>query len=147
MAVERSCGEQIVWRRLTSVDALPRLRNALCGLLFDCAPELVVSVLLFVDELCAKASDHEFFPITVCLLRATDPHYFRIDVEAPRLVPPSRPGFMDGGADCFAGWGVNYREQSMNVWAYLTLPMPETARHSPPWSRLAVCLPRNPTLN
>ncbi|GAA4671021.1 MULTISPECIES: hypothetical protein [Amycolatopsis] len=147
MSLERPCGEQIVWRRVRGFADLGRLRNAICGLLFDCAAQTVVSVLSFVDELCG-APEADKFPIEVCLVRGTDPHYLRIDVEGPQLVPPTRPGFMDGhGPQGSAGWGVVYREEGMSVWAYLTLPSPSAARQAPPWSRLAVCLPPNPTLN
>ncbi|HVV14086.1 hypothetical protein [Amycolatopsis sp.] len=147
MTVQWSCGEQIVWRRLRDLPDLARLRNALCGLLFDCTSEVVVSVLLFLDELCADAFDDDCGPVTVCLVRATDPHYLRVDVRGDRLVPPSRPGFMDGGRNGSAGWGVDYDSDGMGVWAYLTLPVPEPGRSAPPWSRLAFCLPKNPTLN
>ncbi|KAA9149220.1 hypothetical protein FPZ12_043705 [Amycolatopsis acidicola] len=147
MTVQRACGEQIVWRRLDTLSDLARLRNALCGLLFDVPPDLVVSVLLFLDELCVEALDDDRGPVTVCLVRATDPHYLRIDARAGKLVPPSRPGFMDAGGNGSAGWGVDFENDGMGVWAYLTLPVPEPGRSAPPWSRLAFCLPRNPTLN
>jgi hypothetical protein len=148
MTLERPCGEQIVWRRVDGFADLNRLRNAICGLLFDCAADTVVSVLLFVDEVCSAASEHEAFPIEVCLVRGVDPHYLRVDVDGPELAAPNRPGFMDSNGDQgAAGWGVTYREQGMSVWAYVTLPMPADGRPAAPWSRLAVCLPRNPMLN
>lgn len=148
MTLERPCGEQIVWRRVDGFTDLNRLRNAMCGLLFDCAVETVVSVLLFVDEVCSGASERGDFPIVVCLVRGVEPHYLRLDVEGPRLSVPHRPGFMDSKEDQgSAGWGVTYREQGASVWAYLTLPVPAEGRPAAPWSRLAVSLPRNPMLN
>jgi len=146
MAAPRACGEYIVSRRLTVLADLARLRSSLCGLLFDAAPRLVVSVLLFVDEVCLNAFDRGGFPVRVTLLRATDPHCLRIDISGLHLVPPHRPDFMDAER-AHAGWGVTYDSAGTRIWAYLTLPMPEPARVRPPWSELAVCLPRNPTLN
>lgn len=148
MSLDRAFGEHIVWRRVSGFSDLNQVRNAACGLLFDCAAETVVSVLLFLDEVCGAASEQEAFPLEVCLVRGVDPHYLRVDVDGPCLAPPSRPGFMDRDeADGAAGWGVTYREQDMSVWAYLTLPMPGGSQPPAPWSRLAVALPANPTLN
>ncbi|MBB2939572.1 hypothetical protein FHX82_006658 [Amycolatopsis bartoniae] len=148
MAFERPCGEQIVWRRVTALPDLDRLRNAICGLLFDCPAEMVVSVLLFVDDVCSAPDADGKFPIEVCLVRGADPDYLRIDVAGPELMPPTRPSFMDGGGpQGSAGWGLTYREQGMTAWAYLTLPSRTPGRAPAPWSRLAVCLPSNPTLN
>lgn len=144
MAQRRTCGEQIIWRRLTRFEHVDRLRDALCDLLCDCAPETVVSVLLFVDELCTAASARQDFPIEVCVVRGTDPHYLRIDIDGPMLDTPSRPGFMDDGS---AGWGVTYREQGMSVWAYLSLAAPAGNGSGAPWRQLAMSLPANPTLN
>ncbi|HVW42670.1 MAG TPA: hypothetical protein VHC18_15090 [Amycolatopsis sp.] len=146
MSAQRERGEYIVCRRLTGLPDLARLRTSLCGLLFDAAPRLVVSVLLFLDEVCLNAFDSGDFPVLVTMLRATDPHYLRIDIRGPRLVPPRRPDFMDI-EHAAAGWGVTYDGGGTGVWAYLTLPMPEPARVRSPWSQLAMCLPRNPTLN
>ncbi|GAB2966513.1 hypothetical protein LWP59_21990 [Amycolatopsis acidiphila] len=148
MTLDRVHREHIVWRRVTGFSDLNRLRNAICGLLFDCAAETVVSVLLFVDEVCSTASERGAFPIEVCLVRGVDPHYLRVDIDGPELAAPGRPGFMDRGEDAgAAGWGVNYREQNMGIWAYLTLPMPAHGHPVAPWSRLAVQLPANPMLN
>jgi len=118
----------------------------LCSLLFDAPPKVVVSVSLFLDEACLNAFDGGHFPVTVCLVRGTDPHYLRLDISGAHLIPPGRPDFMDleGAA---AGWGVVHDNDGMKIWAYLTLPMPSPAREARPWSRLDVCLPANPTLN
>jgi hypothetical protein len=148
MTLDRAFGEHIVWRRVAGFSGLNQVRNAICGLLFDCAAETVVSVLLFVDEVCSAASGRDAFPIEVCLVRGIGPHYLRVDVHGPELSAPGRPGFMDRDeADGAAGWGVTYREQDMSVWAYLTLPTPADGRPAAPWSRLAVSLPPNPMLN
>ncbi|WP_236791395.1 hypothetical protein [Amycolatopsis sp. GM8] len=137
MTLERPCGEHIVWRRVTGFAELRRLRDAVCDLLFDCAADTVASLLRFLDDVCAPG-----FPVEVCLVRGSDPHYFRVDVDGADLAAPGRPGFMDGNE---AGWGVLHREDGMSVWAYVTIPVP--GRAVAPWSRLGVSLPPNPMLN
>ncbi|NKQ53583.1 hypothetical protein HFP15_11910 [Amycolatopsis sp. K13G38] len=146
MSTSRVHGEYVVWRRLTALPDLARLRNSLCGLLFDAPSQIVVSVVLFLDETCLGAFEGGLFPVEVCVVRGTDPHYLRIDVSGSRLAPPSRPGFMDLERSA-AGWGVVHDSEGMKVWAYLTLPLPAPSREAPPWSRLDVCLPANPTWN
>jgi hypothetical protein len=141
MGVERSCAEQIVWRRLSDRAELRRVRDSVCGLLSDCEPELVVSVLMFVDDVCLGAFAQGSEPITTCLVRAADPPSLRIDVSAAGLLPPRPPAFVR--AQSGAGWGITTEIGGTTVWAYLALT--EARRTRTPWARQAAS--RDPSLN
>ncbi|WAL63190.1 hypothetical protein ORV05_19360 [Amycolatopsis cynarae] len=134
-----------MWRRLAGRDELGWVRDVVCGLLSDCEPETVVSVLMFVDELCVGAFELGAEPVTVCFLRAGDPHYLRLDVSAAELLTPHRPGFVRGEGQDSSAWGIIREEHGMTAWAYLALPAP--GRAGGRWSRLLTAEPRDPSLN
>lgn len=145
MGVQLRCGERIVWRRLTGRDELRWVRDTVCTLLSDCEPETVVSVLMFVDELCVGAFELRAAPVTVCFLRAREPHYLRLDVTAAELPTPTRPGFVPGASQGASAWGIGREERGMTAWAYLALRPP--GRPGGRWSCLPATEPRDPSLN
>jgi hypothetical protein len=122
----------MVWRRLGGRAELPWVRDAVCGLLSDCEPGFVVSVLTLLDELCLDAFDRGHEPVIVCLLRTTDPQYLRIDISGSRVATSSGPGFLWGCDHGPACWEVTQQCRGTRVWAYHAPATPGEAARSRP---------------